>query len=97
MSIVETQSKKSIRKIKAKNSFNDLPTISNVVFNKTLINFHLSDKRIISIPLDWIAKLKNATKEDREKYTLRGHFIFWDDIDEIIGVKNLLNGSIVPK
>lgn len=33
----------------------------------------------------------------RKNYTLRGHFVFWEDIDEIIGVKNLINGSIVPR
>lgn len=76
--------------------FKDLPAVEKVNFVRSLIEFHLADKRIITIPIEWVAKLKKATKAQREKYTIRGHFVFWDDIDEIIGVKNLLNGSIVP-
>jgi len=32
-----------------------------------------------------------------EDYVLRGRFAFWESIDQIIGIGNLLNGSIVPK
>ncbi len=74
----------------------DLPTISDVIFLQSFIEFHLSDSRIITIPLLWISKLANASKVERANFEIRGHFVFWDELDEIIGVKNLLNGSIVP-
>ncbi len=96
MSNAKIQSKSSTKKSIVSDKFNDMPTIKKVDFVKSLIEFHLADKRIISIPLKWIDKLKKATKEQREKYAIRGHFVFWDEIDEIIGVKNLLNGSIIP-
>jgi hypothetical protein len=73
-----------------------LPTITKVIFEDSLIHFHLSDKRILSIPIQWIKKLTMATAAQRENYIVRGHFVFWDEIDEIIGVKNLLNGSVIP-
>jgi hypothetical protein len=97
MNIVKTQNKKITRKKVVSEKFDDLPTVRNVVFLKSFIEFHLTDKRIITIPLIWISKLKKATKLQRENYIIRGHFVFWDGIDEIIGVKNLLNGTIVSK
>jgi len=97
MSIVKIQNKKSTEKKIYSEQFKDLPSISSVVFLTSFIEFHLADKRVITIPLHWITKLKNATTIQRQNYTIRGHFVFWDDIDEIIGVKNLINGTIVPK
>ena len=79
------------------NSFAEMPIFQEVTFAPGSIFFHLSDDRIITIPLGWVPKLESVTKEVRESYIVRGHFVFWESIDEIIGVKNLLNGSIVPK
>ena len=97
MNIVKTQSKRNIKGVRAISEDSaKLPTITKVIFEDSLIHFHLSDKRIVSIPLQWISKLKEATITQREHYIVRGHFVFWDEIDEIIGVKNLLNGSVIP-
>jgi hypothetical protein len=74
-----------------------MPTILKIDFTTNSVSFHLSDNRIITISLAWIPKLESAANEIREDYILRGHFVFWESIDEIIGVKNLFNGSIVPK
>lgn len=74
-----------------------MPIFISVAFDNENISFHLSDKRIVTIPLNWIPKLENATSAIRENYILREHFVFWEDVDEIIGVKNLLNGTIVPR
>ena len=97
MNIVKTPMKKDIKKTRENNSFAEIPIFKEVAFVPGSIYFHLSDDRIISIPLEWVPKLESVTKEVRESYIIRGHFVFWESIDEIIGVKNLLNGSIVPK
>ena len=97
MNTVKTQQKKNIKRTRRINSFAEMPTFNKIVFASESISFYLSDDRIITIPLVWVPKLSNATKTVRESYTIRGHFVFWDSIDEIIGVKNLLNGSIVPE
>lgn len=73
-----------------------MPTFKCIVFSDDNISFHLSDERIITIPTYWVPKLERASNQVRENYVLRGHFVFWESIDEIIGVKNLLNGTIVP-
>lgn len=74
-----------------------MPTFKKVVFSAGTIAFHLSDKRAIVIPLAWCEKLMNSTKDERENYVIRGHFVFWYSIDESIEVEHLLNGLIVPK
>lgn len=48
----------------------------------------------VTLPLNWLPKLAKATKKQRQNYEINGHVIFWDDVDEIIGVKNLFNGAI---
>ncbi len=96
MNTVKEHRKKSTKKVRINNLL-DLPVVEKVLFHKTLVDFCLSDKRIITIPLCWIEKLSKASEIQQNNYIVRGHFVFWDDIDEIIGVKNLLDGSIVPQ
>ncbi len=96
MKTVNIQNKKSTKRSAISENFREMPAIEKVIFLNSYIEFHLSDGRIITIPLIWVSKLNNAIKAERANYTIRGHFVFWDEIDEIIGAKNLLNGSIVP-
>ena len=97
MNTVKTQNKRNTKGLRAiSENYAKLPTITKVTFEDSLIHFHLSDKRILSIPILWIKKLAEATDAQRLNYIVRGHFVFWDEIDEIIGVKNLFNGSVIP-
>ncbi|MDQ6755642.1 MAG: DUF2442 domain-containing protein [Bacteroidota bacterium] len=92
----------SVKVIKNKNSsprwitemrFDDLPKIKNVFFIKDEIAFELDDERIIYIPLAWSKKLLNAKPSQRKNFKNSGLHVFWDDVDEIIGVKNILFGK----
>lgn len=74
-------------------SFNHLPKIENVAFIKDEIVFILNDGRIIYIPINWSKKLLKATFKQRQNFKNNGIHIFWDDVDEIIGVKNILFGK----
>ncbi|MEI6138289.1 MAG: DUF2442 domain-containing protein [Mariniphaga sp.] len=78
-------------------SYERMPIFTKVLFNVSEIIFHLSDGQVITIPLGLCKNLLNATKEEREDYEIRGHFVFWDNLDESIEVEHLLNGAIVPK
>ncbi len=78
-------------------SLQNMPTIANVDFDKEKIHFTLSDKRVVSIEKSWVTELKNASVAELKNFTTSGHFVFWDKYDAIVGVKNLLDGSIVPK
>lgn len=96
MNTVKIPLKKNTKGSSSETSFSEMPTFKCIVFSEDNISFHLSDKRIITIPLYWVPKLESTSNQVRENYILRGHFVFWESIDEIIGVKNLLNGTIVP-
>ena len=73
--------------------FNDLPRIKDVAFIKDEIAFVLEDDRVIYIPVKWSKKLNHAMSSERANYKTNGYHVFWDDIDEIIGVKNILFGK----
>ena len=53
----------------------------------------LSDGRIVMMPISWSEKLQNASIAQRKKITKHDYFIFWEEIDEIIGIKNILYGQ----
>lgn len=73
--------------------FNQLPKIKDVAFIKDEIAFVLNDERIIYIPLSWSKKLQKAKPRQRQNFKNAGIHVFWDDVDEIIGVKNILFGK----
>lgn len=56
----------------------------NFYFNEVSMSIFLSDGRIISIPIEWFPKLRDASVKELEAWRLIGH-------DEDILVENLLN------
>ena len=73
--------------------FKQLPKIKDIAFIKDEIAFILSDERIVYIPLSWSKKLQKAKPQQRQNFKNNGIHVFWDDVDEIIGVKNILFGK----
>ena len=59
---------------------------------------HLTDGRIIQIPLIWFPLLHEATAEQRTTYEIGagGASLHWPDIDEDISVAGLLAGGQEP-
>lgn len=55
----------------------------------------LSDGRSIAVPIEWYPRLANATAAERGNWRFvgRGEGIHWPDLDEDIGVENLLSGA----
>ncbi|QMW01898.1 DUF2442 domain-containing protein [Spirosoma foliorum] len=70
-----------------------LPDLSAVVVTDTMVSCTFEDGRSISFPITWSIKLAEATQEQRQAFEFNAHFIFWDSIDEIIGVRNILFGK----
>lgn len=56
---------------------------------------HLTDGRIISVPIIWFPLLHEATPEQRKHYEIGGGgtSLHWEDIDEDISVAGLLAGG----
>ncbi len=88
-SVRDTKNKKEVKNWVSELSFKHLPKIKEVAFIKDEIAFVLNDNRIIYIPLSWSKKLQKAAPEQRRNYKTNGIHVFWDDVDEIIGVKNI--------
>jgi hypothetical protein len=71
-----------------------MAAFERVFFSENQVSFILTNGLNVSLPLSHLPKLQNASEKERQNYEIQGHFIFWDDVDEIIGVKNLFNDSI---
>ena len=63
-----------------------------VWFDDFSMHVMLADGREVSVPLEWIPSLRDATKQQREKYRLIGNGIgiHWEEIDEDLSVAGLL-------
>lgn len=73
----------------------ELPVIMNVRVDDARVYFDLEDGRSIAWPLSWSSLLTNATPEQRQHFSHSAYHVFWDDIDEIIGIKNVLYPSFI--
>jgi len=56
----------------------------------------LSDGRVVSAPLEWFPRLRASTPEQKRNWRFNGPGIgiHWEDIDEDISVRGLLNPEI---
>jgi hypothetical protein len=77
--------------MKTRLNFSKLPT--HVWINSDEFIFSLSDGRKVAIPLEWSKSLSAATVNQRNTFTVSAYNVFGDDIDEIIGVENVLFGK----
>ncbi|HEU0295107.1 MAG TPA: DUF2442 domain-containing protein [Anaerolineales bacterium] len=67
----------------------------SVQFRDEMMEVHLTDGRIIVVPVIWFPLLHEATAEQREHYEIGGGgaSLHWEDIDEDISVAGLLAGG----
>ena len=66
-----------------------------VKFRDEMMEVHLTDGRIIGVPVIWFPLLHEATAEQRERYEIGGGGVslHWPEIDEDISVAGLLAGA----
>ncbi len=66
---------------------------TDLSFTDTKMIVLLEDGRELSVPLEWFQKLRNATKEQLEKWRFigKGEGIHWEELDEDISVEHLLD------
>ncbi len=67
----------------------------SVQFDNDMLQVHLIDGRIISVPIIWFPLLHEAKPEQREKYEIAGGGIslHWPELDEDISIANLMAGA----
>ncbi len=65
---------------------------TGVRFGPKMLHVQLTDGRIISAPLEWFPKLRNATATQRAHWRLigKGIGIHWEELDEDLSVAGLL-------
>lgn len=88
-----TTTVKRVNKGRRRLKFSQLPTFTAVEVSNEFIWFTLSDGRKVAVPLAWSKLLSIATINQRNNFTVSAYNVFWDDIDEIIGVENVLFGK----
>lgn len=66
-----------------------------VEFDNEMMNVHLTDGRIISVPLAWFPLLRDAKPKQRARYEIGGGgtSLHWPEIDEDLSVAGLLAGA----
>jgi len=66
-----------------------------VVVTDDALTVDLTDGRTISVPLAWYPRLLHGTAEERNNWRLigQGEGIHWPELDEDIGVENLVLGK----
>jgi hypothetical protein len=69
---------------------------TDVKFINSVLSITLNDGREINVPMDraeWLAWLRNATAEQRSKWSLEpnGYAIYWEELDDGIEICHLLD------
>ena len=91
--LVDNQSK---QKPKFRKAFRPMIALAKTVkFKDEMMEVHLTDGRIISVPIIWFPLLHEASAEQREHYEIGGGgaSLHWEEIDEDISVAGLLAGT----
>lgn len=70
----------------------EIPRLVSVAVQNDRVTFTLQGKRVVSFPIEWSPKLLAATPNQRQRVEVPDFHAFWDDIDEIIGVRDVLYG-----
>lgn len=65
-----------------------------VEFSDEMMHVHLTDGRVISVPILWFPTLREASPEQRAQYEIGagGHGLHWPELDEDLSVAGLMAG-----
>lgn len=71
------------------------PTAVDVTVTDADLHVVLADGRVVSVPLAWLPRLRDATPEQRAHWRLigRGEGIHWPDINEDVSIASLLRSG----
>ena len=71
-------------------NFSVSPT--QVRFDEDSFWVHLSDGRVLGVPLAWFPRLLESTPQQREQVILSPGGLHWEALDEDISIDGLLRG-----
>jgi len=69
------------------------PKAVEVWFEDKKLLVRIEDGREIAVPLEWFPKLRDATPRELDNWSFIGNGIgiHWEDLDEDLSIKGLLN------
>lgn len=72
--------------------------VVGVIFSADSLSVTLKDGRVISVPLTWYPRLRQATPAQRNHWKIAGggYGIHWPDLDEDLSTEGLLRGAPAP-
>jgi len=71
----------------------ELPQMAKAVVEDEMVIVTLEDGRIVHFPIAWLKPVAAATPEQQRNVCVTPWFLFWDDLDEVIGIENILYGN----
>lgn len=76
-----------------KNTNIDSLAIKKLETSDFLLTAHISDGRIVSIPIAWFERLRGASLNQLKNFEISpsGYGIHWPDMDEDISIRAFLN------
>ena len=68
---------------------------TSLEFDEEMMRVFFTDRRVLSVPLQWFPALHRASPEQRKRYEIAGGGIslHWPDLDEDLSVAGLLAGA----
>ena len=92
---LESISKQSTKKhrTKPKVDWKDLPELESATAKGDVIVVTLRDQRVVEFPAAWSEILAEASLEKRKQVRVAAWHLFWDDLDEVISIEQVLYGD----
>ena len=75
------------------------PSFEKLEVTDRHITAHLSDGRVVSIPLWWSWRLEEAMPPQRKNWQIigDGRLVEWEEIDEHLSVGSFMHGAPAPR
>jgi hypothetical protein len=76
------------------NTLKNNPIAKCVTFKQDSMWIQLADGRVLGVPLEYFPRLSDASPAQRKRYRISasGKGLHWEELDEDISVKGLLEG-----
>lgn len=74
-------------------AWKELPELDHATAKGDMIIVSLRDGRIVQFPAAWSRSLANATLQQRKKVRVAAWHLFWDELDEVISIEQVLYGD----
>ncbi|WP_373513845.1 DUF2442 domain-containing protein, partial [Persicitalea sp.] len=88
----ELTSKPSTKKpkVRPRVDWTDLPELERADAKGDMIVVTLKDQRVVQFPAAWSEILAKASLKERKRVRVAAWHLFWDELDEVISIEQVL-------